>query len=176
MHMQKINNNFLAINIFGLKKYSNIKSIAKLLSLQDASLIKSNVTLVGDVINFSILIKGHWGAIAKIESALPALEKKLKIRIDSQRTDISKNSQKNGLKYVVHVVGINKPATFECVSTFLDQDFIQVDELKSFSKDKIISYEILIQLDEQVSLAKFRDQVMEYFDEHNLDVIIETKL
>jgi glycine cleavage system transcriptional repressor len=122
-------------------------------------------------------VGGNWSAIAKLETALPALAKKLNMEILFKRTKQSKAKEKY-LPYKVEIFAHEQSGIVYEISDFFTAHKIHIERwetrtYKTSSQTSIFNLEVAIHIPTNYNIADFRDQFLIFCDEFNLDGILE---
>ena len=138
----------------------------------------SNMTAFGNESVLTLSISGQWNTIAKLEAAMPTLEKSLGSPVLYKRIVVEKNTDAL-LPYVVDVAALNHPGLLQEITEFFaDQDIViqslqtQIETLKN-SSAHLFSLTMKILIPGDLSISEMRDQFMLLCDDFNLDGVIE---
>lgn len=141
------------------------------------TIVKSRMTALGEEFVISMLLSGHWDAIAKIEAALPTLEEKLNTTINSYRTEIT-HSKKPLIPYVVQILTLEKPGVLDNCAQFFISYGIQIENVTTdtyltHTQTQMALLKLHINFPEGLSIAAFREEFLHYCDEQHLDGDLE---
>jgi glycine cleavage system transcriptional repressor len=129
-------------------------------------------------VTVSMQIMGNWSGIAKIETALPPLAKKLGVELVAKRSYPEKIEHYH-LPYWIEVIGVNRPEIPYEVSNFLHACDITIQHLEILSethqKTPLIKLKIQVDLPAEGNIADIRDQFLVFCDELNLDGTLEPR-
>ena len=138
----------------------------------------SNLAAFGSESVLTLLISGQWNTIAKLEAALPTVEKSLSSPILYKRIVVEKNADAL-LPYLVDVVALNHPGILqEIIEFFIEQSIpiqslqTQVETIKS-SDARLFSLSMKILIPGDMSISEMREQFLLLCDDFNLDGVIE---
>jgi glycine cleavage system transcriptional repressor len=138
----------------------------------------SNMAVFGSESSLTLLISGQWNTIAKLEAALPTLEKTLGSPILYKRSTVEKNTDAL-LPYLVDVVALNHPGILQEIIEFFIEQVIpiqslqtQVEKIKN-SDAHLFSLSMKILVPGDMSISEMREQFMLLCDDFNLDGVIE---
>jgi glycine cleavage system transcriptional repressor len=127
-----------------------------------------------------LLVQGNWNQIAKLEKQLEHLHKHLAVQIHSLRTDQEEPvKEKSGLPYVLETFSIDKDSVIESIGTFLFDRGVEVEEivgsryLAAYSQTLAFSIRFILLIPAQLPLMSFREDLLDYCDQLNLDALLE---
>jgi glycine cleavage system transcriptional repressor len=125
-----------------------------------------------------LLLDGNWNQLAKYESTLHAIEKKLHVKIHSLRIEKKRGSQ-NSMPYVVEIVGLESADILHKVISFLGERNVDIEEvsgrhyLAPYLDTLLFSARLVISIPQSISLFMLRDELMYVCDQINADIIFE---
>ena len=125
-----------------------------------------------------LLVEGNWNQLAKYESMLHAIEKKLHLKIHSSRIE---KTRQNGeaMPYVIEIIGLESNDTLSKIVCFLNDKGISIEEISGrryqapYLDAQLFSTRLVISIPVNVSLFQLRDELMYLCDELNTDLIFE---
>lgn len=168
---------FLIITAIGTSQPHLINEITRACTQNGGNLLQAKITSLGGDLSCSILVSGNWGVIAKIETALPNLERRLGLRILAKRTTENHPSGKL-MTYSIQITAIDKAGILQGVSEFLLAHSIPIEEVNghtylTHTGTRMLSLGLKIFISDKIHLASFREQFINYCDDHNLDMFLE---
>ena len=173
--MQKIQHH-LVISILGNHAFIALE-LAKL-ALQCGCNIKTlAATTLGQETGLLAEATGNWGAIAKLEATLPNLEKKMNVKMLAYRTEALIYDEKL-ITYMLHFTGIDKEGIATGILEFLYTQGVLIEEIslntyETHTHTILLEIEIKINIKENISIAYFRENILNYCDNVNLDILME---
>ena len=132
----------------------------------------------GDIHCAYLLVDGNWNQLAKYESILHAIEKKLHGKIHSHRIEKKRESQ-NAMPYTVEIVGLESSDILHKVISFLSERNVDIEELNGrrypapYLDTQLFSARLVISIPQHISLFMLRDELMYVCDQINADIIFE---
>ena len=132
----------------------------------------------GDLHCAYLLVEGNWNQLAKYESTLHAIEKKLQVKIHSHRIE-KKRELQSSMPYVVEIVGLESSDILHKVISFLGERDVDVEEINGrrysapYLDTQLFSARLVISIPQSVSLFMLRDELMYVCDQINADIIFE---
>jgi glycine cleavage system transcriptional repressor len=138
----------------------------------------SNMAAFGNESVLTLSISGQWNTIARLEAAMPTLEKSLGSPVLYKRMIVEKNTDAL-LPYIVNVVALNHPGLLQEITEFFaEQDIIihsletQIETIQN-SSARLFSLTMKILIPGDLSISEMRDQFMLLCDDFNVDGAIE---
>jgi glycine cleavage system transcriptional repressor len=125
-----------------------------------------------------LLIEGNWNQIAKFESTLDAIQKRLEIKVQTLRTE-AKDKTKECLPYSLETISLDHENIVESVATFLLDRDIDIEEITGSSyqapylQSSVFSSKFIILVPASISLLILREEFMDLCDQLNIDAILE---
>ncbi|MCX7073739.1 MAG: ACT domain-containing protein [Methylococcales bacterium] len=132
----------------------------------------------GDLNCAYLLVEGNWNELAKYESTLHAIEKKLHVKIHSHRIE-KKRELQNSMPYTVEIVGLENTDILHKVISFLGERDVDIEEINGrhysspYLDTQLFSARLVISIPQSVSLFMLRDELMYTCDQINADIIFE---
>jgi glycine cleavage system transcriptional repressor len=170
-------NNYLIITALGSYQPDTIQEFSRVCAQYGCNILNAKTNVMGKELVLNFLISGNWGAIAKMEAALPSLEKKLGFTLFGKRTTENTSSEKS-IGYSIQISAIDKAGILNGLSDFLFRLSIPIEEMNahtysSTTGTQMLSINLKINVSENFHLATFREQFMSYCDDNNLDAFLE---
>jgi len=163
----------LVITALGNNETTHLNELLLLIAKNECIVDESRYTGMGSNIALSLLVKGPWNAIAKVESGLSSLTNDA-LRIIFHRTK-SLSTEENLFPYIVDIVGFNIAQTiYEIISFFMRHnifidDFQSTSYQSSLTNTQMFSLTMRIGFPSTLSIADFREQFVILCDELNVD-------
>lgn len=171
-------NQYLVISALGADKHGIADELCKLAVHCACNILDSRMTTLGTEFVANLLLSGTWNAIAKFETGLSAFEKKQDIKINSRRTSL-RISQPDCLPYSIYIIAMEQPGTVQKITHFFAEQNINIHDLyintytAPFSETQMLAISIAVTIPKKQLLADFRENLMVFCDDHNLDVVLE---
>ncbi len=169
--------NFLVISSIGTDKPGIVNELAKACSTNQCNIVDSRMTVLGGEFAVIMMVSGAWDAIAKLESALPALSESLGLTTTVKQTQ-QRDSQP-ALAYSVSVVALDNPGIVHDIAQYFSSQSINIDDLQTgtysapHTGTQMFNLSMTIRLSADTHIASLRDEFMDFCDERNLDAVIE---
>ena len=170
-------NNYLVVTALGADSSDIVNQFTQNLANCGGNILNTRMTTLGSEFAIMVLIEGSWGAIAKIETSLPAIENHLGLITSIRRTTPRNTSQKT-MTYVVHVVTIDRTAILTDLSQFFSTQDINIEDVSAHTYyahtgTRMVAITMNINISVNVHLPTLREQFMTYCDALNLDAGME---
>jgi glycine cleavage system transcriptional repressor len=125
-----------------------------------------------------LLIQGNWNQIAKVESALDTLQKRIEIKISALRTE-AKEKGRECVPYTLETISLDKESIIESITTFLMEHNIEIEEITGssyqapYAQTPVFSTKFVILVPPQIHLLSLREEFLDFCDHLNIDAILE---
>lgn len=168
---------YLMISALGLHRHNTISELSRVFLRSGCDLINSKVNIMGQELAGFFYLSGNWGAIAKLEAALPGLKKRLHLNLQTLRAQ--ENSVQSPLiTYNFQVVALDRKDTLNALAKFLQKLDISIEEINvqtylTHTQTRMISMQLRMNIPTTAHIATLREKIMLYCDDNNLDGFIE---
>lgn len=169
--------NLLVISALGEDRPGIVNALTESILEYGCNITDSRMTVLGGEFAVIMLLSGTWDAIAKIESALPRLEKQLHLLISAKRTE-ARRSSGHSLPYMVEVVAMDHPGIVHDIARFFSERKINIEDLSTSSYaaahtgTPMFSMLMNISIPADISIGALRGEFMDLCDALNLDAIM----
>jgi glycine cleavage system transcriptional repressor len=125
-----------------------------------------------------LLIQGNWNQIAKFESTLDSIQRRLDIKIHTLRPD-PKDKPQECLPYSLETISLDRDNVTESITSFLFDREIDIEEITGSSyqapyiQTSVFSTKFVILIPPQLHLLSLREEFMDFCDQLNIDAILE---
>ncbi|MDP1771694.1 MAG: ACT domain-containing protein [Methylobacter sp.] len=125
-----------------------------------------------------LLISGNWNQIAKFESTLDMIQKRLDIKIHTLRPD-PKDKPKECIPYSLETISLDRDNVTESITSFLFDREIEIEEITGscyqapYIQTSVFSTKFVILVPPQLHLLSLREEFMDFCDRLNIDAIFE---
>jgi len=178
MNTTKKTTQYIVVSAIGADRPALGHDLCKLAVHCNCNILDSRMTVLGTEFLANLMLSGTWNAVAKLEAALTTFEKKNDIRISSRRTQ-PRAAQPDRLPYTVYIIAMEQlGAVHKIMQFFVEQD-INIHDLyintytAPFSETQMLAISLAITIPKSQLLADFRENLMVFCDDHNLDVVLE---
>lgn len=174
-----MSNDHLVISAIGEDRVGIIRELAQATSEAGCHIADSRMTVLGGDFAIIMLADGRWHELAKLESALPNLERRLGLTITTRRTSPGSDKQTRLLPYSVEVVGMDEPGIVQQLTDFIAEREINVREMATtrsnaaYTGTPLFCIQLTLDIPAETSIARLREEFMEFCDGLNLDANLE---
>jgi Glycine cleavage system regulatory protein len=170
--------NYLVISALGKDKPGIVEGIARVILDSGCGIADSRMTVLGEEFAIIALITGNWNNLAKLESMLPALQKRLDIVVITKRTQ-EQLTRETILPYAVDVVAIEQSGIVYHLANFFSSRNINIEDMAtntyaaSHTGASMFAVHMVVGIPSDTYVATLREEFMEFCDHLNLDAVIE---
>jgi glycine cleavage system transcriptional repressor len=170
-------NSYLVITALGTDKPKVVNQFTQSLTTWGGNILDTRMTTLGSEFGMMLLVEGTWKAIAKIESKLPAIEKKLGLTANMRRTTPRLRAIKT-MAYCVHAVTIEREGILNDLAQFFNGHDINIEDVNvntytAHSGTRMSSININLSIPADTHIPNMREKFMIYCDALNLDASLE---
>jgi len=168
----------LVILVLGTLQPNSINELVKAISKYGCNIVDSRISTLGQEFAASFLVTGNWNAIAKLETSVPLLEKKLALNILQRRTDLPP-AEPELLPYSIYITALDQPGVIHQITQFLTDEKLAINGLYTTSyiaphtQAPMITLTLSTSIPMSILIADLRERFMIFCDDHNLDMIME---
>ncbi|MBV5308057.1 glycine cleavage system protein R [Chromatium okenii] len=169
---------YLVISALGEDRPGIVNQLSKTVLEHGCNIEDSRMTVLGGEFAAMLLVEGKWNTLAKIENALPELERQLGMIIISKRTS-ERATLRNLLPYAVDVVSMDHPGIINNLAGFFADRKINIEDMATSSYaaahtgTPMFSVHITVGIPADIHIAGLREEFMDYCDGLNLDAVLE---
>lgn len=174
-----MNNDHLVISAIGADRVGIISELAQAVSEAGCHIADSRMTVLGDDFAIIMLADGRWNELAKLEDALPNLERKLGLTITTRRTTSTPDRDARQLPYSVEVIGMDEPGLVKQLTEFVAGREINVREMvttrtkAAYTGTPLFCIQLTLDIPATTAISRLREEFMEFCDRLNLDASLE---
>lgn len=170
----------LAITILGSQQCRFMSEILPAIRDCKCHVLEIRSSRVGQAAAAYLLIQGNWNQIAKFESSLELIQKRLDLKIQLLRTETEvKDKAQEYLPYTLETISLDQENIIESIATFLLDREIEIAEITGSSyqapylQSLVFSSKFVVLVPASVSLLMLREEFMDLCDQLNVDAILE---
>lgn len=125
-----------------------------------------------------LLVQGNWNQIAKLESTLEVIQRRIEIKIHTLRPE-GKEKGKDAMPYLLETLSLNHENIIESVSSFLIDRDIEIEDITGscypapYIQNPVFASKFIVLIPPQLHLLSLREEFMEFCDQLNIDAILE---
>jgi len=168
----------LTISALGNKSPNFVAEILAIISSCNCTVLNLKSSNLAQSTASYLLIDGNWNHIAKVESLLESLQKRLEIQINTLRPEQSAHKP-SYIPYSLETVSIDRHNVIEDITNFFYEREVCIDEINASSypapyvETSIFSTKFILLVPPQVRLLMLREEFLDFCDTLNIDAIIE---
>ena len=168
----------LAISALGQRHPQFIAEILPLIRECKCSVQEIRSSRLGQATACYMLVQGNWNQIAKIETALEQMQKRLDLQIHTLRTE-TRERGKDSIPYTLETVSLDRDNVIDAITMFLLERDIEIEEITGgcyythYAQNPIFSTKFIILVPPLLSLLSLREEFLDFCDQANLDSILE---
>jgi len=170
-------NSYLVITALGADKPNFVNQFTQSLTNCGGNILDTRMTTLGSEFGIMLLIEGSWGAIAKIETNLPAIEQKLGL-IASMRRTTPRQALRKTMTYLVHAVTADREGILSDLAQFFTAQSINIEDINAHTYlahtgTRMSSMTMNVNIPVDMHIPNLRDKFIAYCDALNLDAGME---
>ena len=168
----------LTISALGNQSAHFIAEIIAAVTSCESKVLELRTSRLAQVTATYMLVEGNWNHIAKLESILEGLQKRLEINIQTLRTE-SHHKESEGIPYSLETISLDRDNVIEDITSFLFDREISIEEINASSyqapyiQTPIFSTKFILCIPPEVRLLALREEFLDFCDNLNIDAIIE---
>ncbi|SDY17914.1 glycine cleavage system transcriptional repressor [Allochromatium warmingii] len=169
---------YLVISALGEDHPGIVNQLSKVILEQGCNIEDSRMTVLGGEFAAMLLVEGKWNTLAKIENALPELERQLGLTILCKRTG-ERATGRNLLPYAIDVVSLDHPGIVNTLAGFFAERDINIEDLATstyaaaHTGAPMFAVHMTVGIPSDMHIAGLREEFMDYCDALNLDAVLE---
>lgn len=169
---------FLVISALGEDHPGIVNALSRTILEHGCNIEDSRMTVLGGEFAAMLLVEGKWNTLAKIENALPELERQLGLTIIAKRTG-ERATGRNLLPYAVDVVSMDHPGIVNNLAGFFADRNINIEDMATstyaaaHTGTPMFSVHMTVGIPADMHIGALREEFMDYCDGLNLDAVLE---
>jgi len=170
--------NYLVVSVLGADKPGIANSLTAAATECNCNVVDSRMAVLGGEFAVIMMLAGSWNAIAKFETTLKSMEKKLGLLTLVKRTELPEN-RSNLMPYEIQVVALDSPGIIKDISTFFSTQSINIENLHTDSYKAphtaapMLVVNMTVNVPVSMHVADLRDRFTLFCDDLNLDASME---
>jgi glycine cleavage system transcriptional repressor len=172
------NSKQLVLTAVGKDRPGIVNDLSKAVLDAGCNIEDSRMTVLGGEFALLVLLTGSWNAVAKLESQVPVLAKKLDLTVTAKYTE-PRPARGDMVPYQVDVVSMDQPGIVHDIADFFASRAINIEELSSWTYPAahtgtpMFSLSMTVSIPAKMHIGQLRDDFMKFCDELNLDAVLE---
>ncbi len=170
----------LAITALGSNQINFIVEILPAIRDCNCSILEIRSSRLGKSAAAYLLVHGNWNQIAKLETTLDNIQKRLDIKLNVLRPEQKdKEKEKDCLPYSLETISLDRDNVVESITSFLFDREISIEEISGSSyqaayiQSAVFSTKFIILIPSQLPLLNLREEFLDFCDQLNIDAILE---
>jgi len=170
----------LSITALGSNQINFIVEILPAIRDCNCSILEIRSSRLGKSAAAYLLVQGNWNQIAKLETTLDNIQKRLDIKLHLLRPEQKdKEKDKDCLPYSLETISLDRDNVIESITSFLFDREIAIEEISGSSyqaayiQSAVFSTKFIILIPSQLSLLNLREEFLDFCDQLNIDAILE---
>ena len=176
--MSTQNKQYLVISALGQDRSGIVRNLTRPITELNANILDSRMSILGGEFAIQMMVEGSWDTIAKLEAQLPPLAEKLELTLISKRTT-GQQQEDSTLPYAVSVIALDHPGIVSQLAEFFSNRHINIQDLHTDSYraahtgTPMFSATLTVNIPANQSIARLREEFLDFCDSLNLDGIME---
>lgn len=168
----------LALVVLGKRSTHFIVEILAAISSCSCHVVELRSSQLAQTTAAYLLIDGDWNHIAKLESILDGLQKRLEINIHMLRPESNPVDCKS-IPYTLETISLNRGDIIESITRFMLGRDIDIEEISAscyqapYIQNPVFSTKFILLIPHAVKLLALREEFLDFCDHLNIDAIIE---
>jgi glycine cleavage system transcriptional repressor len=172
----------LSITALGSNQINFIVEILPAIRDCNCSILEIRSSRLGKSAAAYLLVQGNWNQVAKLESTLDSIQKRLDIKLNvlrPEQKDKEKEKDKDCLPYSLETISLDRDNVVESITSFLFDREISIEEISGSSyqaayiQSAVFSTKFIILIPSQLPLLTLREEFLDFCDQLNIDAILE---
>lgn len=145
---------------------------------RDGNIAQCSLTRHGTAGILTLSISGHWGALSRIEAAIPAMQDSLEMNIHMLRTTAEK-TQREFRPYAAELYAPTQAGILPAVMSFFTAADVQIRDLSAqeyrsgVSGGELINLTLILDVPMDLSPQSLRESYMDFCDELRADGVLD---
>ena len=169
---------YLVVIALGNREPQTLGELSKIAAHSGCSIVNSHMNRLGKASAITLMLTGTWSAIAKLETALPILAKKLDLTTIVKRTE-DMETVEGVMPYQAQVIGMDVAGVVHKIIDFFHNNAVSIEEMDTdtytpaHTTTAMFSFTAMVTIPAKVHIAGLRERFMLFCEDHNLDAILE---
>lgn len=170
----------LSITALGSNQINFIVEILPAIRDCNCTILEIRSSRLGKSAAAYLLVQGNWNQVAKLETTLDGIQKRLDIKLNLLRPEQKdKEKEKDCLPYSLETISLDRDNVVESITSFLFDREISIEEISGSSyqaayiQSAVFSTKFIILIPSQLPLLNLREEFLDFCDQLNIDAILE---
>ena len=175
MHPKKT---YLVMSALGKDRPGIVDQLSKTIFELGCNIADSRMTVLGGEFAILLMVDGQWNQLAKLEDAIPELERRLALTVITRRTEERKPTGAQ-LPYAVDVVALDHPGIVYNLASFFSERGINIEDMTTtgyaaaHTGAPMFAVHMSVGIPAELHIAALREEFMDFCDSMNLDAVLE---
>ncbi|MDX1444033.1 MAG: ACT domain-containing protein [Gammaproteobacteria bacterium] len=176
--LQDKSRQFLALSVLGSDRLDTARQLTRSISDAGCNLLESRMMHLATAFSMQMLVSGSWDSVARLEQALPKMERELGVRCLATRTERQMN-EIDRVPYAVDAVCLDQPGVVAAMIDFFNGGDIHVEELTTRTYPALhtgapmLSVQLVVSIPSEMHIGMLRENFTDFCDRCNLDAVLE---
>ena len=145
---------------------------------RDGNIVQCNLTRHGSAGVLTVSVGGHWGALSRIEAAIPALQESLGMTISVLRTN-AENGQREFRPYAAELYAPTQSGLIPAVMGFFNDAQVLIRDMSAqeyrsgVSGGELLNLTLILDVPMNLSPQSLRESYMDFCDELRADGVLD---
>jgi glycine cleavage system transcriptional repressor len=169
---------FLVISAVGTDHPGLVNDLSRTILEHGCNIEDSRMTVLGGEFAAILLVEGKWNTLAKVENAIPELQRTLGLTIACKRTG-ERNRSESKVPYAVDVIAMDHPGIVNNLAGFFAERRINIEDMATHTYaaahtgTPMFAVHMTVGIPAETHIATLREEFMDYCDGLNLDAVLE---
>jgi glycine cleavage system transcriptional repressor len=168
----------LVLSIIGPDRPGIVNELSKAIVDNQCNIEDSRMSVLGGEFALIVLVSGNWNNVAKLETALPKIEKKLALTVVAKPTE-PRAPRANMVPYTVDVVTMDHPGIVRDIANFFASRQINIEDMSTWTYPAahtgtpMFSMNMTVSIPADLPIGQLRQDFTGFCDELNIDATLE---
>lgn len=169
---------YLVISAVGTDRSGLVNDLSRSILEHGCNIEDSRMTVLGGEFAAILLVEGKWNTLAKVENAIPELQRSLDLTIVCKRTGARAQGESK-LPYAVDVIAMDHPGIVNNLAGFFAERRINIEDMATttyaaaHTGTPMFAVHMTVGIPADTHIATLREEFMDYCDGLNLDAVLE---
>jgi glycine cleavage system transcriptional repressor len=169
---------YLVMSALGKDRPGIVDQLSKTIFDLGCNIADSRMTVLGGEFAILLMVDGQWNQLAKLEDAIPELERRLALTVITRRTEERRPTGAQ-LPYAVDVVALDHPGIVYNLASFFSERGINIEDMTTtgyaaaHTGAPMFAVHMSVGIPAELHIAALRDEFMDFCDSMNLDAVLE---
>ena len=168
----------IVISALGQDKPGIVNALSKSVLDCGGNIAESRMTRLGDEFALIMLVEGVEDSISTVEKTMQDMNAADALTIITKRT-VLKVSQEQCMPYHVNVICMDQPGIVHDITDFIARKKINIEELETsnyaaaHTGTQMFALDMSISIPSSINTSQFKQDILAFCDELNLDAAVE---